>query len=112
MSKMICNICGSDRIVEDGYYGGTTFAECEICNANGDIDFIAHYETIFDRITASEEVLAEKFVIKQRNSFGGSSYKAILLVDENGNYRDFYSRKKAIAATVARLNEVAKCESI
>lgn len=65
-------------------------------------------KTLFKKITASPETLAEKFVIKKCNQFGGSSYKAILLVDENGNYRDFYSREKALAATVEKLNE---CES-
>ena len=55
------------------------------------------------QITSSLDALAEKFVIKECNRYGGCSYKAILLVDENGNCRDFYSREKAVAATLAEL---------
>jgi hypothetical protein len=101
MSKMICNICGSDRIVEDGYYGGTTFAECEICNANGDIDFIAHYETLFDRITASPEVLAEEFVEMMYDRVAGDYRYYSMLTGEFYN-----SREEAIAATIEKLKEV------
>ena len=81
--------------------------ECYCCGHNWEIKsrFLAD-ETLFETITTSPEVLAEKFVIKQINQFGGSSYKAILLVDEYDNYRDFYSREQAIAATAEKLKEV------
>ena len=96
MSKSSCPWCNHSNITAEG--------RNHYCNYCG-------YEwqskpTIFDTITASPETLAEKFVIKECNRYGGYSYKAILLVDENGNCRDFYSREKAIAATVARLKEV------
>ena len=64
-------------------------------------------QTVFDLITASEETLAEKLVYRAAfNSYGG-----VKLVWRSTLYPDnafWYSEAEAIAATVAKLKEVAK----
>jgi hypothetical protein len=62
--------------------------------------FKAIPQTVFDRITASEEVLAEKLVFR----------KYYILRDERWTSNvinfEFETKPEAIAATVARLKEV------
>lgn len=55
--------------------------------------------TVFDRITTSPEVLAEKLVYYLRY---GNCYASSIISDV------FKSREEAIAATVAKLKEVEK----
>ena len=110
MSNMICKCCGSDRIVDDGYYCGTTYARCEQCGQNGEINTISEPETVFYRITASPEVLAPQFIFKQWHAFDGKwGWFSLLLMD--GDTLDspwFESYEEAYAATVAKLKEVAE----
>lgn len=106
MNKIKCPRCESRDIHITEYPNPTdSMATCYGCGYAGSVEQLPK-QSFFDHITVSMDVLAEKFVIKECNRYGGSSYKAILLIDENGNYRDFYSREKAIAATVERLKEV------
>ena len=100
---MKCPKCGSNLIISllVYRYDGKGEYACQRCNHR----WIYPPETVFSQITQSPAVLAEKFVIKECNRYGGSSYRAILLIDENGNYRDFYSREEALAATVEYLNQ-------
>ena len=93
-----CKKCDGDRC---NYFDNDSDRESTIAC----ILFEPKNQTVFQQITASPEVLAEQFVIKQCNHFGGASYKAILLKDKYGNYRDFYSRDKAKAATVEYLKQ-------
>ena len=109
MSKMVCNICGSDHIVEYDYRGGTIFAECEMCNAHGDTAVFTHYENVFDTITTSPEVLAEKFVYlkgeriwrrRRRESVICRVWASLLTGDE------YKSKAEAVVATIEKLKEV------
>lgn len=59
--------------------------------------------TIFDRITASPEVLAEKLVFITVTAWGETVYMSTIIRDGM-----FKTREEAIAATVARLKEVEK----
>ncbi len=66
--------------------------------------------TVFEKITASPEVLAEKFIFKQWNAFDAKwGWFSLLLMD--GYTIDspwFESYEEAIAATVTKLKEVEK----
>ena len=57
-------------------------------------------QTVFDRITASEETLAEKLVYRYD---GNGTWRSFLLYGY-----EFLTREQAIAATVAKLKEVAE----
>lgn len=101
-----CSIEGADKVYCSGMpwhypFGGsdTVTLDKEACEHFLERDA----PTLFDDITVSPEVLAEKFVIKEYNHFGGSSYISILLKGE-----DFYSYERAVAATVAKLKEPRK----
>jgi hypothetical protein len=58
--------------------------------------------TLFDRITASPEVLAEKLVYRYD---GNGTWRSFLLYGY-----EFLTKAEAIAATIARLKEVDKDE--
>lgn len=58
--------------------------------------------TLFDQITASPEVLAEKLVY-WRTDMGNHPWCSMLFTDQS-----FRTEKEAFAATVARLKEVEK----
>lgn len=60
-------------------------------------------KTVFQKITASPEVLAEKFVYCEETLPGWDIWCSLLL----GNV-GYATKREAIAATVARLKEVAK----
>lgn len=57
-------------------------------------------QTVFDRITASPEVLAEKLVYRYD---GNGTWRSFLLYGY-----EFLTKEEAIAATVAKLKEVAE----
>lgn len=95
MSKK-CPICGRGIGVYQDYVGGTSFFRCDICGHTG-CDF--EDVTLFDTITASPEVLAEKLVYYLRY---GNCYASSIISDV------FKSKEEANAATVARLKEVEK----
>jgi hypothetical protein len=88
-----------------------TYNKCEDCRKyyecdsawNGDVacdSFKSNERTIFDRITASEEVLAEKLVYRKYYILRGETWTSNVLTAE------FETKTEAIAATVAKLKEV------
>ena len=101
MSNRICGRCKSTNVVELGSYGDTTYYRCENCQDWGEKDNFP-YMTIFHRLTASPEVLAEKLVFIIRceadPSLAGWTSHVVQSV--------FETREEAIAATVAKLKEV------
>lgn len=99
MSKRICGKCGSQKVVDAGSYAGSSFFKCEICGQMGMLEKFPEM-TIFDRITASPEVLAEKMVYRYD---GNGTWRSFLLYGY-----EFLAKEEAIAATVEKLNEVAK----
>ena len=80
-----CPKCGNQEILRDA-----------------DVPLPIHTQTVFDRITASPDVLAEKFVYHGVTSWDDDFY-ASTICDET-----FETRAEAIAATVAKLKEVEK----
>lgn len=105
MSKK-CPKCGS-KDTNIAYYPAPTdhMATCYGC---GYADLLERFpeQSIFDCLTASPEVLAERFVYKLRcMGVNRSSYicwKSTIIYDA-----DFSTREEAIAATLERLKEVA-----
>lgn len=106
MSERICGRCGSTDIEENSLRGEVIWCNCKRCKYFAKVaDFPE--QTVFDKITASPEVLAEKLVYRE------------LITEEDDGYvyrwrstilpNDFwYNDARAIAATVARLKEVEK----
>lgn len=112
MSKVDCKDCQfyhNGRCEELGEY--TTPGECECSwfapkaikkTCVAEIAKIAK-QTVFDRITASPEVLAEKLVYSVMLDYCYEEWYSTLFPD-----KDFGTKSEAIAATVARLKEVEK----
>ena len=94
MSKK-CPICGRGIGVYQDYVGGTSFFRCDICGHTG-CDF--EDMTVFDRITASPEVLAEASVYQ---NYIGLWCSPFIQWGKD-------TRAEAFTATVARLKEVMK----
>jgi hypothetical protein len=113
MSNLICKNCKSISVEYEDYCGCTSYYRCKTCGQRGDKDKFTQ-QTVFHRITASPEVLAEKLVY-QRNSkvihqndkctleYWTFSWKSSVIKGQS-----FETKEEAIAATVARLNEVEK----
>lgn len=100
MSKRICQKCKSTNVVEVGTYGGTTYYRCETCHHLGEKDEFTEM-TVFDRITASREVLAWEFVDAMYNRML-CEYRYYSML--TGDW--YETGEEAHAATVERLNEV------
>ena len=100
MSNRICKRCKSANVVMDGTYCGTAYYRCETCHHLGDKDEFPE-ATLFARITASPEVLAEKLVYSIKIISGCEIMYSSNVLDVCYN-----SREKAIRATVAKLKEV------
>ena len=108
-----CKTCGNVTVADAGYYAGSSFYQCETCGRRGMSDIFPQ-ATVFHKLTASPEVLAEKlvYVIKQLFTISGTSRGNL------GEYEvktkwfstivdgDFDSEPEAIAATLKKLNEV------
>lgn len=89
-----CPFCGSIRIVE------TLKGDKGIClNCESFLNDKSK-PTVFDRITASPEVLAEKLVYRKYYILRGETWTSNVLTSE------FETKTEAIAATVAKLKEV------
>jgi hypothetical protein len=65
--------------------------------------------TVFDRITASPEVLAENIVYTYEMAIGGSMFRVYWTSPLVENF--YLDKSEAIAATVAKLKEVCDAES-
>ena len=103
MSKK-CPICKSTDVTEHtpGIFGDSRHR----CNSCGEINFTANFiePTLFDRITQSREVLAEKLVYKTlvvgNNRVTYSCWRSTITEE---SYR---TKKEAIVATLEKLKEV------
>lgn len=93
MSKK-CPDCGSLN-VEEVFDNEAYCKDCFLHCAANDLEDAS----VFDRITASPEVLAEEFV---EATMDGTMFYSILTKD------DYCTRESAIAATVAKLNSLAE----
>ena len=100
MSSLVCPDCGSDMVMTerrpDGYH------ICRKCCFYWRNE-AKPKQTIFKEITQSEEALAEKLVYITVTAWGETVYMSTIIRD-----RMFKTREEAIAATVARLKEVAE----
>ena len=87
MSKSSCPWCNHSNVTAEGrnHY-------CNYCGHEWQ-----YKPTVFDRITASPEALAETYMF----NYDGKEFKSLLLPN-----MDFNSREAAFNATVARLKEV------
>lgn len=99
MSKNRCPECGSIRVMEAPIGGVRICLACEslLNTING-----KSKQTVFHRITASPEVLAKFLVFHNRIYRGRTKYHSAVAGGE------FDSYEEAIAATVAKLKEVAE----
>jgi hypothetical protein len=91
----------------DGTYCGTTYYRCENCQDWGEKDQFPEI-TVFHRITASPEVLAEKLVYSfnlYRNTSDGRVKQKHWSSSLTEDYA-FKTKAEAIAATVEKLKEV------
>ena len=103
MSKKCPKCRGIQTITEAGKtWGGKPWYTCLRCHTDYD-DFEKLPEiTIFDRITASEEVLAPCFVEKQPDKWDDDDYPYYSYLT-----KEWYATEdKAITATVVRLKEI------
>jgi hypothetical protein len=100
ISNRICKNCKSDAVEYEDYCGGTSYYRCKTCGQRGNKDKFTQ-PTIFDRITASPEVLAPEFVEMMYDRVAGDYRYYSMLTGEFYN-----SKEEALAATVAKLNEV------
>lgn len=105
MINLVCKDCKSKDVTPytPGIFGGSRHK----CNSCGNISFTEDFvePTLFDRITASPEVLAEKFVYDWGHLCHNGDiriyWKSTILPDTV-----FGGKAEALAATVARLKEV------
>lgn len=98
MIKLVCKNCKSNSVEYEDYCGGTSYYRCKTCGQRGNKDKFTQ-KTLFDRFTASPEVLAETYMF----NYDGKVFKSLLLPN-----MVFNSREEAHIATVARLKEVEK----
>ena len=108
MSKRICKNCGSIDIRTTKYSDGGKCYVCNDCCSIGVSDVFPEY-TVFNRLTSSPEVLAEKLVyhiyltdcLQRKRSYWRSTFFPC---------NKFLTKEKAIAATVEELNKEWKNE--
>ena len=100
MSKIKCPECGSDNILTERRLDG--FHACLECLHRWKIRESQPKKTLFHRITASPEALAEKLVYLVMNSYNGAVnyYWRSTIID-----KAWKTKQEAIAATVAKLKE-------
>lgn len=101
MSKK-CPKCGNKEIIIDKH----EFAYCTDCEMYEPMEWFAE-QSVFDRITASPEVLAEKLVYCDDE---GVYWHSTIVFSKMfpDCLEDFKTEAEAIAATVAKLKEVAE----
>ena len=107
MRNRICKRCKSTKVIEIGSYGGTTYYRCETCQDWGEKDQFPEL-TLFDRITASPEVLAEKLVYSREFVWGDDCGNEETEVKYLSTITDevYSTEAEALAATVEKLKEV------
>ena len=106
MSKRICGRCGSTDIEENSLRGEVIWCNCNRCKYFAKVaDFPE--QSIFDRITASPEVLAEVLVYESPG-YNKDGDKDVFYRSKVDNFWVYTNREEAIAATVEKLKEVEK----
>jgi hypothetical protein len=115
MSDLVCQNCKSIAVEYEDYVGGTSYYRCKTCGMRGNEDKFTQV-TLFDRITASPEVLAPRLVFCAEYK----TFKPMYLEGKGGiivgevwkstviDGASFKTESEAIAATVAKLKEVDK----
>jgi hypothetical protein len=98
MSK-ICPLCGGIAKFAGKNWLGEDVLECTVCHEPGNYRRFKD-ATVFNRITQSEETLAEKLVYHGVTSWNDEFY-ASTICDEI-----YKTRAEAIAATLAKLKEI------
>lgn len=106
MSNKRCSVC-LDLMYVFGYSRKEkhTIYQCPKCGnqeilRDADVPLPIHTQTLFDRITVSPETLAKFLVFHNRIYRGRTKYHSAVVGGE------FDSYEEAIAATVAKLEEV------
>ena len=116
MSNRICGRCKSSVVVP--WNNVKDFYKCMNCSAMGYAEKFPE-KTVFQQITASEEVLAPKFVYEaairtsklvydQRGRGVGVGYDIEEVWKSTITEDTYISEAEAIAATLAKLKEVVK----
>jgi hypothetical protein len=105
MSDLVCQNCKSIAVEYEDYVGGTSYYRCKTCGMRGNEDKFTQV-TLFSRITASPEVLAESVVYTYEMAIGGSMFRVYWTSPFVENF--YPDKPEAIAATVAKLKEVAE----
>ena len=104
MSNLICKNCKSVAVEYEDYCGGTQYYRCKTCGQRGSKDKFTQL-TIFGQITQSPEMLAKELITTTYDEYKDCNvYWAWL---GNGRREAYYAKAEAIAATVAKLKEVA-----
>lgn len=100
MSKK-CHYCGGDAELIGKNWNNEDIFRCKKCGKQGRDNCFSDRPTVFHRITASPEVLAEKLVYSIYDTDSCEWWTSTLC-----NYTPWKLKAEAIAATVARLKEV------
>ena len=98
MSKIKCPECGSENILTERRLDG--FHACLECLHRWKIGESQPKQTLFDRLTASPEVLAENLLHCIWYPHGRRWISTVIV------WKEFEDKKEAYAATVAKLKEV------
>jgi hypothetical protein len=101
MSNLVCPVCGGANIQTERRLWG--WHHCKDCEYSWQNLASQQKPTLFDRITASPEVLAEKLVYSIKIISGCEIMYSSNVLDVCYN-----TKEKAIRATVAKLKEVEK----
>lgn len=99
MSNLVCPVCGSSNIQTERRPDG--FRHCIDCRYSWAIGGLQQKPTLFHQITQSPEVLAEMLVYQTADEFGDVTWSSTIVPGW------YVGREDCIAATVAKLKEVA-----
>lgn len=102
MSLKTCKDCAAwqHNTYRDWHYCAQ--GQGDICPGNSKACKYFKSATVFQKITASPEMLAEKLVYRKYYILQGETWTSNVLLSE------FETKAEAIAATLERLNEVAE----
>ena len=103
MSSLVCKNCKSIAVEYEDYVGGTSYYRCKTCGMRGDKDKFTQV-TLFNRITASPEVLAPLLVREYWMADGPHIVK--MWVSKIVPDHKYKTEPEAISVTVAKLKEV------
>lgn len=101
MSKK-CHYCGGNAELIGKNWDNEDVFRCKKCGKQGRDNCFSDRPTVFHRITASPEVLAEELVYQAEDEYGDVAWRSTVVL---GWYA---TEDNAISATVAKLKEVAE----